>query len=293
MVKLIRTGPREDGRWNFAMTSIAILIALVIVYPFVNVLAVSFSSSAEVYKDPMMIWPHGFTLNAYHDLLKNNLIWMGYKNTIITTTAGTVLSLVLSVLLSYPLSRKDFRGKKIVSAILIFTMLFNGGLIPNFLLIKKLHLYNTIWALILPGAVSAYNCILIRSFFQSIPDSLTECAELDGASDLQILLNIILPLSKPILATITLFTAVGKWNSFFSAIVYTKSRELWTLQLVLREMLIAVKQQSQDILDASQMVASKSMDYAAIVVATVPILCIYPFVQKYFISGMMLGAVKE
>ncbi len=293
MVNPIRKKRKKEARWSFAMTNIAILIALVIVYPFVNVLAVSFSSSAEVYKDPMMIWPHGFTLNAYHDLLKNNLIWTGYKNTIVTTVVGTILSLFLSVLLAYPLSRKDFRGKKVVSGILIFTMLFNGGLIPNFLLIKKLHLYNTIWALILPGAVSAYNCILIRSFFQSIPDSLTESAELDGASDLHILFNIILPLSKPILATITLFTAVGKWNSFFSSIVYTKSRELWTLQLVLREMLIAVKQQSQDILDASQMVASKSMDYAAIVVATVPILCIYPFVQKYFISGMMLGAVKE
>ena len=272
MVNPIRKKRIKEARWSFAMTTIAILIALIIVYPFVNVLAVSFSSSAEVYKNPMMIWPHGFTLNAYHDLLKNNLIWTGYKNTIITTLVGTVLALILSVLLSYPLSRKDFRGRKVVSGILIFTMLFNGGLIPNFLLIKNLKLYNTIWALILPGAVSAYNCILIRSFFQSIPDSLTEAAAIDGASDIRILFDIILPLSKPILATITLFTAVGKWNSFFSSIVYTKDRNLWTLQLVLREMLIAVKQQSQDILDASQMVASKSMDYAAIIVATVPIL---------------------
>ncbi len=279
--------------WDVAMTAIAILVAVVIVYPFVNVLAVSFSSSAEVYKNPMMIWPHGFTLNAYHDLLGNKLIWSGYRNTIIITVVGTAFSLVLSILISYPLSRKDFRGRKAVSNILIFTMLFNGGLIPNFLLIKNLHLYDTIWALILPGAVSAYNCILFRSFFQSIPTSLTESAAIDGASDMRILLNIILPLSKPILATITLFTAVGKWNSFFSSVVYTKSRDLWTLQLVLREMLIAVKQQSQDILDISQMVASKSMDYAAIVVATVPILCVYPFIQKYFISGMMLGAVKE
>lgn len=279
--------------WDVAMTAIAILVAVVIVYPFVNVLAVSFSSSAEVYKNPMMIWPHGFTLNAYHDLLSNKLIWSGYRNTIIITVLGTAFSLVLSILISYPLSRKDFRGRKAVSNILIFTMLFNGGLIPNFLLIKNLHLYDTIWALILPGAVSAYNCILFRSFFQSIPTSLTESAAIDGASDMRILLNIILPLSKPILATITLFTAVGKWNSFFSSVVYTKSRDLWTLQLVLREMLIAVKQQSQDILDISQMVASKSMDYAAIVVATVPILCVYPFIQKYFISGMMLGAVKE
>lgn len=293
MVKLKRKKWNKDSLWTMTMTVIAVLFALVIIYPFVNVLAVSFSASAEVYKNPMMIWPHGFTINAYRDLLKNNLIWTGYKNTIIITVVGTLFSLVLSVLLSYPLSRKDFRGGKLVSGILIFTMLFNGGLIPNFLLIKNLHLYDTIWALILPGAISAYNCILIRSFFQSIPDSLTESAELDGASDLHILFNIILPLSKPIIATITLFTAVGKWNSFFSSIVYTKSRDLWTLQLVLREMLIAVKQQSQDILDASQMVASKSMDYAAIVVATVPILCIYPFVQKYFISGMMLGAVKE
>ena len=218
-----------------------------------------------------------------------------YKNTIIITLAASVFSLILITLTAYPLSKSHLRGRKIFMNLLIFTMLFNGGLIPNFYLIRSLGWLDSLWALIIPGALGAYNVILMKSFFEGLPISLEESARIDGASELVILTKIILPLSKPILATILLFVAVGHWNSFFNAVIYIRSTSKWTLQLVLREILMSA---SNSLLASGgnaaevNQVPAETLRYATLVVAILPIMCVYPFLQKYFVKGVTLGAVK-
>lgn len=275
--------------WDMIICVICAVTSIVIFYPFLNVTAVSLADSTDYLQNPLMFWPTHWNFDAYVQVLQQKLVRSGYINTIVTTVVGTLLSMTLTATLAYPLSRKDLRGGKFFSGMLIFTMMFNGGLIPNYLLINGLGIFNTIWALIIPSTLSAYNCILMRKFFLSIPESLTESATIDGANDMQIFLKIILPLSTPILATITLFYAVSRWNMFFQAIVYVRDRSLWTLQLVLREIVISSQAMEGDI---TSYASPRNIKYAVIVVATLPILCVYPFIQKYFVKGIMLGAVK-
>ncbi len=199
----------------------------------------------------------------------------------------------LIVLTGYPLSHGSVRGTGLFMKLLLFTMMFNGGLIPNFYLIRSLGLYNTLWALILPGSLSAYNVVLMKNYLQSLPASMEESARIDGASEITILLRIILPLSAPILATLSLFCAVGRWNSFFNAIVYIKDTDKWTLQLLLREIVMTVRASVLDDPEALNGVALQNVKYAAIVIAVFPIMCVYPFLQRYFIVGMTLGAIKQ
>ncbi|AEE95924.1 carbohydrate ABC transporter permease [Mahella australiensis] len=271
------------------------LIAAIMLYPFLNVIAVAFSDYSAYLENPLMIWPRRINLAAFEHVFKDPLILSSYKNTIIITIAGTLISLLLTIMTAYPLSRKDLKGKPILMNIIIFTMLFSGGLIPNYYLIRSLHMIDTLWALILPGALGAYNIILMKNFFESIPDSLEEAAKIDGASDVYILFKIIVPLSTPIIATIALFVAVGYWNSFFSAIVYIRDPGKWTLQLVLREIIMAANTQLlQTGGNYAEMtnIPPQTLKYATLIVAVVPILCVYPFLQKYFVKGIMLGAVK-
>ncbi|HML47072.1 MAG TPA: carbohydrate ABC transporter permease, partial [Clostridia bacterium] len=209
------------------------------------------------------------------------------------TIVGTALSMFLIVLTGYPLSHGSVRGTGLFMKLLLFTMMFNGGLIPNFYLIRSLGLYNTLWALILPGSLSAYNVVLMKNYLQSLPASMEESARIDGASEITILLRIILPLSAPILATLSLFCAVGRWNSFFNAIVYIKDTDKWTLQLLLREIVMTVRASVLDDPEALNGVALQNVKYAAIVIAVFPIMCVYPFLQRYFIVGMTLGAIKQ
>lgn len=289
-------GMNRDGRIFDSINYILLtLVSMVMLYPFLNVVAISFSTYTSYIQHPFMIFPKEFSMEGFTFVFKNGLLLDSYKNTIIVTVASSALSLLLTVLMAYPLSKKHLRGRKIFMNLLIFTMLFNGGLIPNFYLIKSLGWIDSLWALIVPGALGAYNVILMKSFFETLPESLEESARMDGASELTVLTRIILPLSMPIIATILLFVAVSHWNSFFSAIIYIRSPRKWTLQLVLREILLSANNQilasGGNSAEVSQ-VPSETLQYATLVVVILPIMCVYPFLQKYFVKGVTLGAVK-
>ena len=275
--------------------TILLVIGVAMLYPFINALAVSFSSYAGYLKNPFMVFPSEWSLEGFQYVFKNGLVMSSYGNTIFITITSTLLSLLLTIIMAYPLSKKGLRGKKVFMYILVFTMMFNGGLIPNFFLIKNLGWLDTYWALIIPGALGAYNVILMKSFFETLPDSLEEAARIDGASELIVLTRIILPLSTPILATISLFVAVGHWNSFFSALIYISTPSKWTLQLVLREILMSANSQllaSGGNSAEMNVVPQETLRYATLVTSIVPILCVYPFLQKYFVTGITLGGVK-
>jgi len=238
-----------------------------------------------------MLWPKDITINAYRFIFSTKLVWFAYRNTIIITVFGTLWSLFMTILFAYPISRPHFMAKPFLTYMVIITMLFNGGLVPNFYLIRTLGMYDSLLALIIPGAIGAFNVILFVNFFKNIPDELIESAKIEGASDMQVLWYIVLPLSLAIIATLALFGAVGRWNSYFSAIIYIRSREKWTLQLLLREMILSAQSVLREP-GSDTAIYPQTIQYAAIVVATVPILCVYPFVQKHFVKGIMIGAVK-
>lgn len=298
MVEKMKKWKREgDILPRICFFLIIILIDIAVLYPVLNVISVSFSTYAGYMKNPMMILPEEFSLGAYRQVLEYRLIWSGYKNTIIVTVAGTLIGTVMTVLAAYALSKKTLKGRNIIMPLILFTMFFSGGMIPNYFLMKDLKLLDTLPALFLPGCVSAYNLILVKNFIESLPQSLLEAAEIDGATHPQILTKIVAPLSKPIISVIVLFLAVGYWNNYFNAILYSRSQSKWTLQLVLREIIM----QASSLQTAAggnlaevgtNAVPAIMLQYSAIVVAMVPILCVYPFIQKYFQSGIMLGAVK-
>lgn len=271
-----------------------LLMIFVTIYPFVYVIFASFSDASRLAAHEGAIWwPIGFDTKGYKLVLHNPLIYTGYANTIFYVVVGTALNLVMTSLAAFALSRKRFLLKKVIMKIIIFTMFFGGGLIPSFLLVKGLGLYNSRLALIIPGAMSTWNMIVMRTSFMSIPDSLEEAAKIDGANDFTILFRIVLPLSKAVLAVMTLFYAVGHWNQWFNALIYLQDTSKHPLQLVLRSILIS---NSDDAMSGGASFGT-SMDivikYACIIVSTVPILCIYPFLQKYFTKGVMIGAIKE
>lgn len=273
------------------------MVALAMLYPFLNVFAVSISDYTSYLKNPLMIIPGKINLGAFRHVFRSSLILSSYRNTIVITVAGTFIGLFLTTLTAYPLSKKGLRGKAVFMNLIIFTMLFNGGIIPNFYLIRSLKLIDTLWALILPSAISAFNIILMKNFFSSIPESLVEAAKIDGASDVYVLGKIVLPLSMPIMATIGLFVCVGYWNSYFNAVLYIRDQGKWTLQLLLREIVMSANTQ---LLNAGENMAEVSLDnippqtikYATLIIVILPILCVYPFLQKYFVKGVMMGGVK-
>ena len=286
---------RKLTAFDWGIYGFLALFALATTYPFLNVLAVSVSPYGDYLANPVMIFPKNITFDMYKVVFSNPLVLSSYRNTIWITIWGTALSMALTILMAYPLANKHFYAKSLFTYMMIFTMLFNGGLIPNFHLIRTLGLYNSLWALILPGAMSTYNVILLSNYIRSLPEELEEAAHIDGASDLYILFKVVLPLSVPILATLSLFYAVGKWNSYFNAIVYIRDREKWTLQLLLREVVISANMMRQEgVIDpfAQSSVPNQNVKYATIVVAILPILFVYPFLQKYFIKGILVGAVK-
>ena len=272
-------------------------VAVSMLYPFLNVIAVAFSDYTAFLENPLRIIPGNFTALAFAYVFSNSLILSSYRNTIVTTVIGTLLSLVVVVITAYPLSRRGLRGKAFFMNLIIFTMLFSGGLIPEFYLVRSLGLIDRLWALILPPLLSAYNVVLVKSFFESLPESLQEAARIDGASDLYVLTRVVIPLSTPILATIALFVAVSYWNSFFLAVVYTRSQDKWTLQLLLRELIMAANTAFLSVGDNLAEISLESLPretikYATLIVVVVPILCVYPFLQRYFVKGIMIGAVK-
>ncbi len=288
----------SDKIFDNVNTLIMVCLLIIFVWPLWFVLIASVSDPAEVWRGNVILFPVHFTLAAYEEVIRYEEIWTGYLNTLIYTVVGTAVNMVLTVCGAYPLSRKDFVPRNVLMVILLITMYFNGGLIPTYMVVSRLGLTDTIWAMIIPGAVSVFNIIIMRTYFStSIPNELFEAAQLDGASTAQYLFKVVLPLSKPVLAVITLFYAVGHWNDFYSALVYLKSQELMPLQSVLRSLLFSTQMLSQSVgMDADAMMyrmqLAQTLKYSSIIVSTVPVLCLYPLVQKHFVKGMMIGSVK-
>lgn len=278
---------------------VMILLLFIFVWPLWFVLIASVSDPNEVWKGTVVLLPKGFTAESYQTLMEYKRIWTGYANTIFYTVVGTLLNMAMTICAAYPLSRKDFVPRKFFQWMFMFTMYFGGGLIPTYLLVSKLGLVDTRWAMIIPGAVSVYNILLVRTYFMnSIPFSLQEAATLDGANSFQYLIKVVLPLSKPIFAVVGLYYAVGHWNDYFTALIYIYNEKLMPLQSFLRDLLMSSKLAMNNLsgLDAEavarKMELAQTLKYSAIIVSTVPVLCIYPFIQKYFVKGVMIGSVK-
>lgn len=270
------------------------LMALVCLYPMWHVVMASFSDPIELMRHTgVILKPLGHSLEGYKVVIQNPNIPKSYLNTIFYVLLGTSINMFLTTLGAYALSRKGFLFKKTMTLLIVFTMYFNAGLVPNFLLVKGLGMYNTVWALVLPGAVSTWNLIVMKTAFQSVPVSLEESARLDGANDFTILFRIFLPLSKATVAVMILFYAVAHWSSWFNAMIYLRDRAKFPLQLIMREILISNSTSGNSLADTDVMFLQEVVKYATIVVSTVPILFIYPFAQKYFMSGVMMGSVKE
>lgn len=288
---------QTKGEKIFNIINVTILFVLVIImlYPCVHVLWASLSDSNKLMiHGGFLLYPQGFTLAAYEEVFQNQLIWSGYGNTLINLVLALVLNISLTTLGAFALSRKELMLRRPIMLMIIFTMFFSGGMIPNYILVRSLGMVDTRWALFIPTAISAYNLIIMRTSFESIPDNLIEAAKLDGAGDFTILFRVAIPVSKAVIAVMVLFYAVEQWNAWFPAFIYLKDRGLWPLQLVLREIVIA--NNLSDMLtgvDSAELVSvSESIKYATIVVATLPIVCVYLFLQKYFVKGVMIGAVK-
>jgi putative aldouronate transport system permease protein len=280
---------------RFVLGSILIFAALITLYPFLFVLSMSISAPEHVIARDVYFWPKGFGLQGYRLALENPTIWRSYYNTVWYTLVGTCVNVVMTILAAYPLSRDNFVLRRPVSIIITITMFLSGGMIPFFIIVSRMGLYNTRLAMILPFAVSAWNILIARTFYSQISESLAEAAKIDGANEFQILVRIMIPLSKAIIAVLALFYAVGYWNSYFWALVFLRDPELQPLQIYLYKILIQLR---QDTMGGMQMnivrtAATEQLKYAAIMITILPILAVYPLLQKHFVKGVMIGAIKE
>jgi putative aldouronate transport system permease protein len=286
-----------DKWFEAVIYALLAVVAVLVLYPLVFVLSASISDPASVLNGDMWLWPMDLSFVGYKKVLENSDLLNSYLNTIIYTVVGTAINLVMTVLAAYPLSQKSFYGRNVITAIMVFTMFFSGGLVPAYMLVKQLGMLNSMWALIIPGAVSVWNIVIMRTFFQkSIPGEIQEAAAIDGCSDWKTLWRIVLPLSMPILAVMVLFYAVGHWNAYFNALIYLTDREHYPLQLILREILIKDEMEGMvnvgDGSHAKTIMDQEAVKYAVVVIANLPILLLYPFLQKYFVKGIMIGALK-
>lgn len=275
---------------------IVILMTLCCLLPLLNTLAISFSNNSAVNANQVGILPVGFTLSSYKKLLEDNQFWRSAWISVLRVVLGAGLNMLMMILLAYPLSKSKnrFASRDIYMKLVIFAMLFNGGLIPGYIIVSKLHLLNTIWALVLPGAVPVFNVILLMNFMKGLPEALEEAAVIDGASEWTILTRVVLPISKPGLATVALFCIVNHWNDYFQGLIYMRTPSKYPLQTYIQQLTIDVSQ----ITDPQQLIyfmtiSTRTLNAAKIVVATVPLLVIYPFLQRYFVTGIVIGAVKE
>ena len=275
---------------------IVILMTLCCLLPLLNTLAISFSNNSAVNANQVGILPVGFTLSSYKKLLEDNQFWRSAWISVLRVVLGTGLNMLMTILLAYPLSKSKnrFASRDIYMKLVIFSMLFNGGLIPGYIIVSKLHLLNTIWALVLPGAVPVFNVILLMNFMKGLPEALEEAAVIDGASEWTILTRVVLPISKPGLATVALFCIVNHWNDYFQGLIYMRTPSKYPLQTYIQQLTIDVS----EITDPQQLIyfmtiSTRTLNAAKIVVATVPLLVIYPFLQRYFVTGIVIGAVKE
>lgn len=291
---------KSVGKTVFSVCNAILLttISVICILPIIHVIMSSFSEpEALALSKGLVLWPRKFSLIGYREVLKSYTVWNGYLHTLIYVSVQTLLGVLFTSIGAYVLSRKNLKLKNPVMLLITFTMMFNGGLIPNYILMNNLHMLDTMWAIIIPGCITPMNLIIMRTFFLSIPDSLEESAKLDGAGAWTILFRIYYPLSKASLAVIALFLIVAQWNSYFIAMIYLQDRDLWPLQLVLKDLITS--QQGAAMLaagdsasSAATLLLTRVVKYAVIVVGTLPIFCIYPFVQKYFVKGVMIGSIK-
>ncbi len=288
----------KDDRIYYTVIHIILgILLLTIIYPLIYIVSSSFSSPTAVSAGRVILWPVDLSLEGYTAVFQNKDVLSGYGNTILYTVLGTLINVCFTMIAAYPLASKKLPGKKFFMFLFTFTMIFNGGMIPTYILIRDLHMIDTIWALVIPGAISVYNLMIARTFVQSsIPQELYEAAELDGCSDTRYFFSMVLPLSKAIIAVLVLFYAIGHWNAYFNAFLYLNDRSKFPLQLILREILIANSINNSQIVDPEIAAAKQGMaellKYSLILVSTVPVMCLYPFVQKYFVKGVMIGSVK-
>ncbi|ASS66056.1 MULTISPECIES: carbohydrate ABC transporter permease [unclassified Paenibacillus] len=278
--------------------TLVLLITIVLLYPLLFVIIASVSDPRKIYDTFLLVWPQGFNLESYKAIFENGDIWIGYRNTVLYTTVGTAINVFMTILGAYPLSRRRFYGKNVFTFLFTFTMFFSGGLIPTYLVNQSLGILNSIWVLVLPGAISVFNLIIMRTYFQTqIPVELEESAFVDGCSDWRLLFKIVLPLSMPIIAVMILFYGVGHWNSYFDSLIYMTDRDKFPLQLFLREILI--KNSMQDMLGVAvdeqysqRMMAREGIKYSIVVASSLPLLILYPLLSKFFEKGILVGAIK-
>ncbi|WP_129724786.1 carbohydrate ABC transporter permease [Xylanivirga thermophila] len=292
---------KGDKIFNVINYIILTIILLITFYPLLFVVIASISNPDMINSGQVVLLPKDISFDGYKRIFQDPRILSGYKNTIIYTVFGTLLNLAVTIPAAYALSRKDLVGRNIITIIFMITMFFSGGLIPTFLLMKRLHLLNTRWAILILGATSMWNIVITRTFFENnIPGELQEAAEIDGCSDFKIFFSIILPLSSPIIAVMTLFFGVAHWNNYFKALIYLSDKKLFPLQIILREILVKSEFDAQMLLIGShdtgtlmdELRAAEQIKYALIIIATLPVMLAYPFVQKYFVKGVMVGAIK-
>jgi multiple sugar transport system permease protein/putative aldouronate transport system permease protein len=288
---------RGDRVFHSLAVLIVSLLTIIVLLPMINVLSASFSAASAVNAGKVVLFPVNATLLNYKTILDYKSVWLGYRNTLFYTIAGTLINVALTMVCAYPLAQKSFSGRKFLSMLFFIPMIFSGGMIPNYILMRDLKITNTLWAGLLPGAISIYNMIVTRTFIQtSIPETLAEAARIDGCSPTRYFFSFVLPLSKTIIAVISMYYAVSHWNDYFNAFLYINKRELYPLQLFLREILVNSQFDSSVMSDpeaAKQLQGlADTLKYVVIVVATLPLMCVYPFVQKYFVKGVMIGSVK-
>jgi len=286
------TGTRVFGAVN---ATFLVLLCAVMLYPFVTVLAQSFSSPGAINAGQVSFWPVGFNVDTYTVLMSNGTFWRNYGNTVLYTVVGTLIAMALTTAYAYVLSKKHLKGRKVLIGIAVFTMFFNGGLVPNYVLIFSLGMKNTMWALVLPGAISVFNLLVMKSFFENLPKDIEEAAQIDGLGWYGIFGRIVLPLSKAVIATMVLFYSVAYWNDWFAAFLYLDKSELFPVTLFLRNLIAGASTSASEGAAAAgttTALVSTNIQAVTMILTVIPILCIYPFVQRYFVSGIMLGSVK-
>ena len=284
----------KDKVFTFLCYATVAVLTLIVLYPIIYILSASVSNSDMVVQGEVWLLPVKFTMQAYEIVFSKPEIWIGYKNTIVYTLLGTMINLAMTLMCAYPLARKNLRGRGIIMFICSFTMMFSGGMIPNYILVKNLGIMNSTWAMVLPGAMSVYNMIVCRTFIESnIPGEMLEAAQIDGCSDTQFFFRMVLPLSKSIIAVLALWYGVSHWNSYMNAFLYLRESTRYPLQIFLKEILIQSQHLGNEDIDVGNLnTIAETIKYAVIVVSSVPLFCVYPFVQKHFQKGVMVGSVK-
>lgn len=288
-------GSRSLGEKTFDAFNLTFLILLccATLYPFIHVVSVAFSTQQEAFRPGLHLYPREVDTTAFLHIFQAGTIWNAYGNTLHRTIIGTVLEVLLTGMCAYALSKRYLPLRRTIFLFILITMYFNGGMVPNYLVVRGIGLYNSRWAMILPGLVAAFNVIVMKNFFQTIPDSIEESAKMDGASDFKVFFRIIIPLSMPVVATIALWVAVGHWNAYFDNLIYVGSKDKYVLQRMIRSLLIEADSSSLEVDPQVMKLSSESLKASTILVSTIPILMVYPFVQKYFIKGVMIGSVKS